>query len=513
MNKYIVILTIVGILVFRISAFAQDLVWGDISRGNLDVKTVLVQPDNPAIIYLGSKNGVFKTEDNGENWRNILSLKGENRVVNFLLCDPKDKNSLYAATGNGLYHSPDQGKRWMRIFKGKSYLENECTVLAVLPYAIHLGTKAGLFVSKDKGRSWYRQAGELGKTAILSIASHPKEPDYIYVACVEGVFKTKNKGQSWEKVFVASPTETNGDVEQTLEDQDEAQRFSDVRYISIDPNNINHLYLATSKGVYESKDRGESLNLMTDFGLLSQDIKFLFVSQQSHIYAVTKSGIFEYRDERWYELSFGLVAEEINSLSMDSQGNLYAACDKGLFKAKLGDFANGKQDNTLALYYKDEPGIKEVQQAAIKYAEVEPEKIKRWRKQARMKAILPKLTVGLDRSESTNYEIYTSSTTRYVYEGPDDKSSGFDVTLSWELGDLIWSDDQTNIDVRSRLMVQLRDDILDEVTKLYFERIRVKMELDNLSIEERKKRLEKELKLQELTASLDGLTGGYFSRQ
>ena len=62
-------------------------------------------------------------------------------------------------------------------------------------------------------------------------------------------------------------------------------------------------------------------------------------------------------------------------------------------------------------------------------------------------------------------------------------------------------------------MVELRDDILDEVTKLYFERLRVKMELDTLSIEDRKKRFEKELKLEELTASLDALTGGYYSRQ
>jgi hypothetical protein len=62
-------------------------------------------------------------------------------------------------------------------------------------------------------------------------------------------------------------------------------------------------------------------------------------------------------------------------------------------------------------------------------------------------------------------------------------------------------------------MVQLRDDILDEVTKLYFERIRVKMELGNLPIEDRKKRYDKELRLQELTASLDALTGGYFTQQ
>lgn len=62
-------------------------------------------------------------------------------------------------------------------------------------------------------------------------------------------------------------------------------------------------------------------------------------------------------------------------------------------------------------------------------------------------------------------------------------------------------------------MVELRDDILDQVNKLYFERLRLKMELASLSIEDLKKRNEKELKLQELTASLDALTGGYFSHQ
>ena len=183
-----------------------------------------------------------------------------------------------------------------------------------------------------------------------------------------------------------------------------------------------------------------------------------------------------------------------------------------MFKANIGGDHNSQQENIIAIYYKNEPTINEVQEVAIKYAEVGMEKIIEWRRKAKMRAVLPKLTFGLDKSEDTNYEIYTSATTHYVFEGPDDKSNGWDISLSWDLADLIWNESQTSIDVRSRLMVQLRDDILDEVTKIYFERLRVKMELDNISIEERKKRFEKELRIQELTASLDALTGGYFSK-
>jgi len=62
-------------------------------------------------------------------------------------------------------------------------------------------------------------------------------------------------------------------------------------------------------------------------------------------------------------------------------------------------------------------------------------------------------------------------------------------------------------------MVELRDDILDQVNKLYFERLRVKAECDNLALEDKGKRFEKLLKIEELTASLDSLTAGYYSDQ
>ncbi|MDD5238651.1 MAG: hypothetical protein PHU96_06825 [Candidatus Omnitrophica bacterium] len=515
MRKNIVITVVIGVFVltFGLSISAAEITWKEIGRDNLDLKTVLVNPEAPGVILIGSKKGIFKSQDWGDSWRSVLSIRGQNKEINLLLYGPRDKNSIYAASTDGLYYSYNQGESWMRIFRGKNYLQNNCGTLAVLPESIYLGTKQGLFVSSDKGRSWRKETGEIGNSQILSITYNTKEENYIYVACIGGVFRTQDAGKSWKKVFLAYTAEDGGQKEGDEEDADEEAKNSIIRYINCDQNNSNYLYLATGRGVYQSRDKGQTWDLMPSSGLLGREVKFLLISRQSIIYAVTKSGIFEYSNGHWQELSLGLAAEDVRFLALDKDSNLYAACDKGLFKTDKVNFSENLGDNPVVIYYKDEPKINEIQQAAIKYAEVEPEKIKEWRKKAKMKAVLPRLTVGIDSSEADNYEIYTSATTRYVYEGPDDKSSGWDITLSWELGDLIWSEAQTSIDVRSRLMVQLRDDILDEVTKIYFERLRVKIELDNLSIEDRKKRLERELKLQELTASLDALTGGYFSQQ
>lgn len=521
-NIQILLIVVLVMLYFPSGSSAFEITWQDISGGNLDLKAVLVSPGNPSLIYIGSRHGVLKSEDGGASWRNILLAKGKNKTINFISTDPLMKDSLYAAGGGGLFYSPNQGRDWKRIFRGKNFLESECTVLTVLAGKIYLGTKGGLFISKDKGQRWHKEAGKLGNSHILSIAASDKDPQYVYVACAGGVYKTKNKGESWERIFVAHTGERENYKEEESEDKDEEERFSDIRYISIDADDTNDIYLATSRGIYKSEDGGENWKTLTDYGLLSRSVNFLLVSGASVLYAAAKSGVFDYKGERWREISLGLQAEEVRCLSLDNKGNMYAACNKGLFKAKIGDYTDDRSRSLISLYSKNEPSINEVHKAAIKYAEVEPEKIMRWRKQAAKRAWLPKLTLGMDRdrNRTISSSIWgtsgTNSSPGKYYIGPDDETTynniNWNISLTWELGDLVWSGDQTSIDVRSRLMVELRSDILDEVTKLYFERLRVKAELNNLSIEERKKRFEKEIRLQELSASLDALTGGYFSR-
>lgn len=514
MKKNIVVFCIGVSAIFSFwgKVFAARAAWEDVSRGIINLNAVLVDADNPQIIYIGSNDSVFKTEDDGKKWQNVLSLKGQNRRVNFLMLDPKDSRYVYAATAQGLFYSFNQGKTWRKIFKGKDYLENDCTAIVILPKYIYLGTKKGLWISKDKGRSWYKIKGVLGHSYIAAITFYQRDAGWVYAASVDGVFKIKDGGQSWERIFISHPVEITDAREEDRDDTDEEETSSYIRYIIEDQNTQGLLYLATSKGIYKSVDGGFKWDLCPDYGLLSKDVKFLLFSPVSVLYAATKSGIFEQRDGRWYELSLGLAAQEIRSLGLDSQGNLYAACDKGLFKAQGGVY-NSSEMNLKSRYSKDEPKIEDVQKAAIDYAEVNPEKIKLWRHQAGRKAFLPKVTAGVNRQTADLWHWESGSTTKVgddtLMKGKD--SVGWDVSVTWDLGEIIWNNDQTSIDVRSRLTTQLREEIIDEVTKLYFERMHAKMELDTLSIEDRKKRFEKELRLQELTAYLDGLTGGYFS--
>jgi len=513
------ILSGIGV-VLALAAFAgllkaEELVWEDIGRGNLNIQCLLPGSEKSGIIFAGSSGAILKSEDSGKSWRRVLALSSRDQKVNQLLLDPANHNIVYAATDNGLYRSANLGQRWERVFKGRNKDEAQCISLLILPYAIFLGTKAGLFVSEDNSRNWHKQDGAISAVSIVSIDFNARKNNFIYLAGLNGVFSSSDSGKNWDRVFVAHAVENEEEERGDSEDKDEPGRYSGMRFLKTDPNNADYLYLATAKGVYKSIDRGKSWDKLSGHGLLSRDVLMLCISGESKVFALTQSGVFLYEEERWKELSFGLAGGKMNYLVLDDKGILYLAAEKGIFKSSPAGNGALPRQALIQKYLQDEPKINDLLQAAIKYAEVNPEKIGQWRKKAALKAILPQLNVGVDRNTTDLWHWEGGSTTKSdddtLRRGRD--SINWDVSLSWDLSDLIWNDAQTSIDVRSRLMVELRDDILDQVNKLYFERLRVKMELDSLNIEDRKKRFEKELKLQELTASLDALTAGYYSEQ
>lgn len=163
--------------------------------------------------------------------------------------------------------------------------------------------------------------------------------------------------------------------------------------------------------------------------------------------------------------------------------------------------------------FREGPSIREVQQAAIRYAEVPAEKIARWRVLARTRALLPRFTINLDQGKNRTVASATSNGKTTFSVGPEDQSLKLGFDFTWDLGDLVWSTDQLSIDGRSRLLVKLRNETLDEVTKVYFERQRLRAEFQGNPTDDEILQKERRLRMEELTARLDALTGGYFSVQ
>ena len=476
-----------------------------------NIKEVVVDPYKEGIIYASSEKTLYRSEDGGEIWRVVFSTKG-NSDINFISVS---EEGVFACTEKGVFKSVDGKSKWKRIFKGAGQETNNALHIAFSKSSkIYLGTKGGLFVSEDSaGKTWLRSFGEAGNMRVQWISFLE---DDIFIATEKGVYKSSNS--EWERVFVTSTEEDEYDSDEA----DEA--ISAEKPVNSIIINEGRVFLASESGIFVSGDRGHNWERFVSAGLMSQGVKRL-VFNKGTLWTGTDKGIFilKNNDNLWRALYKGMSTEKTQSLSIDSKENLWAGTQKGLYKASIKDvflFARDEDsleaEEGLLKRFRYEPGIREVQEIAIKYAEVHPDKINKWRESVSKKAWLPTLSVGLDDSVSDYYNVQGGGTANperdRIYK-EDDKTVGWDISLSWDFGDIVWNDDQTSIDVRSKLMVQLRSDILDEITRTYFERRRLQVEVCLSERVDLKEKVEKELRIQELTANLDALTGGFFSEQ
>jgi photosystem II stability/assembly factor-like uncharacterized protein len=477
--------------------------WKDYNRGikELDARYLVSSPKDNNVLFAATNHAVYKTEDAGGFWKEIFS-PGGSVEINYLCINSDNPFQIYAATGKGLYFSNDSGKKWQKIFTG-SGKEEECLLVKLHRGIIFLGTGETLFLSFDSGKTWVRQAAIPLQSEIIDVAYENNE---VYVVTDKGIYRTDSQAKEWQIILVSFGNEkqeedNNGEG---VTDEDSFVKGR-INRIAIDPRNSARIFLGTNNGILASNDRGKSWANFSSSGIFENEIKDILISPvNGRQYAATKRGVYWLVENRWQQLYLGLITEEINRVQEDIQGRIWLASKGGIYKLATEDAApivsSGQEGKALS--FEDEPTIQELQGVAVSYAEVAPEKIKNWRRQAQMKAIMPEVSVDFDRTVTTAL----GATYDKTAVGPQD----WGVNLKWNIGELVWNNDQTSIDSRSKLMVELRDDIINELTRLYFERRRLQVEMVSLPPSASEKS-EKELRIQELTALIDGLTGGYLS--
>ena len=180
--------------------------------------------------------------------------------------------------------------------------------------------------------------------------------------------------------------------------------------------------------------------------------------------------------------------------------------------AQASDPQNEAQ--ALLAQFNHEPTVRSVQRRAAAYAHANPDEVASWRGRARLSALLPEIRVGYDRDQDADdTRTFTSATSEPKQVVGNDQKEGFDVRASWDLNEMVFN--RSEVQIRRAVVnaSRQRDSLISEVTKIYFSRRRAQVELLLAEDMSPKERVKQELKVAELTAYLDGLTGGWFSKQ
>ena len=164
--------------------------------------------------------------------------------------------------------------------------------------------------------------------------------------------------------------------------------------------------------------------------------------------------------------------------------------------------------------FNHEPDVRAVQRRAMVYAHAEPAKVASWRQRARLASLLPEVRVAVDYdTDSDDTRTFTSSTSEPRQVVGADEKVGYELRATWDLNEAVFN--RSEIPIRRAVVnaSRQRDSLISEVTKIYFSRRRAQVDLLLAEDISAKERVKQELRIAELTAYLDGLTGGWFSKQ
>ena len=178
----------------------------------------------------------------------------------------------------------------------------------------------------------------------------------------------------------------------------------------------------------------------------------------------------------------------------------------------LAQDSRGEARRLLAKF-DTEPSIVDVQRAAASYARVNPDAYDSWVASARWAYFLPRSLRGqLRRTDGDQSDARTTTTGTSDLVSTDEQLQ-LELRADWDLTRLVFNRDGITASRQIERLVTQREDLLPTVNKLYCARrqLQVELELEPPSSVERA--VKSQLRIDALTADLDALTGGWFSKQ
>ncbi len=171
-----------------------------------------------------------------------------------------------------------------------------------------------------------------------------------------------------------------------------------------------------------------------------------------------------------------------------------------------GQSAWARPDDARPAKSSEEPSVYTLQRAAIRYALVEPERVTSWIRRVNKSALLPEIDVHYTHGVSSLQYLHPAETvdSPTLYSGDQ---WHIEVGARWNLDRLVFHHDELAISREAQRIAVRREALTTRVAETYFARKRLLLE-ESKELGAASPSSERRMQIEELTAVLDGLTGG-----
>jgi photosystem II stability/assembly factor-like uncharacterized protein len=280
-------------------------------------------PSNPAMLFAGTLEGVFRSTDAGVSWTQISPPgSGEIHEVESLAIDPTDPDVVYAGTWHLPWKTTDGGKTWSNIKQG---IIDDSDVFSIIidpadTKTVFASACSGIYKSENAAELFKKIEGipdTARRTRVLR--QDPSNRDVVYAGTTEGLYKTVDGGQSFQRM-------TGPDVI--------------VNDVFVDPGDSNHVLVAIDRaGVLLSQDAGASF-VAANGGFSGRKVEALLVASgnPARLFAgvvndKSYGGVFVSTNggAHWEQIDGGLDGRDVFALAESPDGTILAGTNHGIF--------------------------------------------------------------------------------------------------------------------------------------------------------------------------------------
>ena len=204
-----------------------------------------IGPDN-AWLVASDLSGAYLSRDAGATWHPLGAAQGLTVThVASVAFDPRDPALLYAGTEDGIFRSAD-GSQTFTVVLAHGYIED----IRFAPSQPNIGYAAyhsafdvadgRVYATQDRGLTWHAlpNQGLPAGLHLLKLRIHPQHPEVLFALAGEGrfacgpaaLFLSRNGGTSWQRL---------------------APELGQILDFALDPHDPNRLYLSTYGDVWD----------------------------------------------------------------------------------------------------------------------------------------------------------------------------------------------------------------------------------------------------------------------